>query len=175
MPVGESRDKKGQPPKATVSYFGGEFRPVRQASGGNLDYKAQAPLPDAIGIKQTSGFDRRIGDRERGRRNRCADGSDAANPRPIAAPDRVHRGTCESETAQRESEGTPRENPTAPTALLRGHGLAPFPAPQSLWRRLTPCPRCCKIRAVAAGAAGVRNYLAAAPAGPAPFGIARPL
>ena len=31
--------------------------------------------------RQTSGFDRRRGDPERGRQYRCADGSDAANPR----------------------------------------------------------------------------------------------
>ena len=66
--------------------------------------------------------------RERARRSRCADGSDAANPRPSAAPDRIRRGTRDSETAHRELEGTPRENPAAPTALARGHRHGPFPA-----------------------------------------------
>jgi hypothetical protein len=41
---------------------GDGFLSDRQVSGGNLDRKAQAPLPDAIGTKQTcpqtSGFDR---------------------------------------------------------------------------------------------------------------------
>ena len=62
MPGPESRDRKGQSPRSPVSLRGGGIRPDGQASGGRLDHKAQAPLPDAIGMtrtcRQTSGFDR---------------------------------------------------------------------------------------------------------------------
>src|SRR5260370_5029649 len=82
-------------PKYASDATWGEVRPDGQASGGRLDYRAQAPPPDAIWMtqtcRQTSGFERRSSDPERARPRRCADDSDATNPRPIAAPDRIRR------------------------------------------------------------------------------------
>src|SRR6516164_2041908 len=103
---------------------GDELQPVARATGGRSDHRAQAPLPDSNAIKQTcrpaSGLNRRLGDLKRAHRNRCVDGSDAANPRPSAAPNPNLRGTRDSETAHKEFEGTPRDNPVAPTPLVRG-------------------------------------------------------
>src|SRR3954463_717550 len=104
----ESRDRKRQSPNTPVRPPQGGFRPDRQASRGNLDHKAQAPSPNATAMTQTcrqkTGFDRRIGDPERARRNHRADGSDAANPWPGAPPDRFRRGGSDGETADRVSE-----------------------------------------------------------------------
>ena len=95
--VRKAETEKDNPQDAAVTLRGGEFRPDGQASGGRSDHKAQAPLPDAIGMtqtcRQTAGSDPRSSDPERARRSRCADGSDAANPRPGAAPNRVRRGS----------------------------------------------------------------------------------
>src|SRR5205085_1918623 len=110
---------KGQSPDMPVRYFAGGIRLDGQASGGNLDHKAQAPDPDATVMTQTCpptpSSDRRRSDPELVQQNRCAGGSDAANPRPNAAPDRVRRGPRDSGTAQRGPQGTPRGNPPAPT------------------------------------------------------------
>src|ERR1700730_3962816 len=88
------------------------------------------------GIKQTgrktTGFDRWTGDSETARRNRYADGSNAANPRRSAARDRAHRGSCDRATAQRQPEGIPWEHPVAPTTRVRGHKPGPFQERRSL-------------------------------------------
>src|SRR6516225_6946007 len=124
MPGPESRDRIGQSPNTPLILPAAGPRPDGQAGGERSDHKAQAPLRSATAINRTcrekSGFDRWRSDRERARRNRCVDGSDAANPRPGAARDRVRRGAHDSETAHGEPEGTPRENPAVPIALVRG-------------------------------------------------------
>src|SRR5215831_13552664 len=101
----------------------------------NWDHKAQAPPRSAIEIKQacrqTSGFDQTTGAPEQFLRNRYGGGSDAANPPPSAAPNRVRRGICDRWTAHREPEGTLKGNPAAPTTPSRGHRLGPFPARRS--------------------------------------------
>src|SRR5215469_6031278 len=141
-----------------------------------MDHKAQAPLQDATGMTQTyqqrTAFDPTTGDPGRARRNRSADGSDAANPRTGAASDRVRRGTHDNETAHRVSEGTPRETPAVPTALAPVHGHARFPAPPGPLGFARPRPGNCKIRALDAG---VQGRPAAAPTGPTPSETARPL
>src|SRR4029077_5291043 len=75
-------------------------------------------------------------DPERTRRNRSADGSDAANPRRSAAPNPIRRRTRDRKTAHMESEGTPRESAAAPTAVVRGQRHRPSPALHCL---LTAC------------------------------------
>src|SRR5215469_12003331 len=135
MPGPESRDRKGRSPSLTVRLREGPPRSDGQTSGVNWDHKAQAPPRSVIEMKQacrqTSGFDRTTGAPERFPRNRGGGGSDAANPRPSAAPNRLRRGTCDRWTAHREPEGTPKENPAAPTTSSRGHRLGPFPARRS--------------------------------------------
>src|ERR1700730_196282 len=97
MPGPESRDREGRLPNTLLLPPGDGFRSDGQASGGNLDHKPKEPLPDAIGIKQTDrgacGLYRTLGELERARRNRCVDGSPAANLRPGATPDPTRRGT----------------------------------------------------------------------------------
>src|SRR5215471_14050416 len=133
MPGRDSRDKTGRSPRLSVNPPGGGIRPDGPASGGRSDHRAQTPFRDAIGMKrtcrQTSKFDRRRSGPERAPRNRFAHGSDATNPRPGAAPDRVRRGTRDSEIAQKEYEGTPRGNRADPTALGRGRKHGPSLAP----------------------------------------------
>src|SRR6516164_7875951 len=135
-PDRESPDKRGPSPRSHVSLRAVVIRPDRRVSDGKLDYKAQAPLPDATGMAQTcpqtSGFDRSSDDPERGRQCRFFLGSDAANRRPSAAPNRIRRGPYDRPTAHREAEGTPRGNPAAPTTLVRGRRPGPFLARRSL-------------------------------------------
>src|SRR6516164_7563126 len=131
VPGRESRGRKGQSPNGTARLRGdGSLRLDRQESGGESDHKAQSPLRDATGMTQTSrpilGSYRRIGDPKEGQRNRCADGSDAVNPRPSAALDPIRHAARDAWTAHKESEGTPRENLTAPTALVREQRRGPF-------------------------------------------------
>src|SRR5262249_9413428 len=128
----ESRDRKGQSPKMPAPTRRGEPRPGGPARGGKSDRRALAPLPDATETtqtyRQTSGSYRRRRDQEQARPCRYADGSDEANPRPGASPNPTRRGTRDSETAHRGPEGSPRENPAAPTALGLGRMHDPFPA-----------------------------------------------
>jgi len=136
MPGRDNRDRKGHSPKTPLSLRGGGSRPDGQAVGGRLDRRARAPLRDAIGMartfRHTSGFEQRTDGREPARRNGCADGSDATNPRPNAAPNRIRHEMRDGMTAYRECEGIPRENPAAPTALVLGHRHGPFAAPRRL-------------------------------------------
>ena len=94
--VGKAETEKDNSQERRALIRGGELRPDGQASRERSYRKVQAPLRDATGMtqtcRQTAGSDRRIGDRERARPSRCADGSDAANPRPGAAPNRIRRG-----------------------------------------------------------------------------------
>src|SRR5207253_2596858 len=107
----KNRDRRKRSPNTPVNSRGGGIRPDGQAGGGKSDHKAQALPPDATVMtqtwRQTSDFDRRTGDPEPARRYRCVGGTDAANPRPGTAPDRVRRGLRDSETAHREPGGTP--------------------------------------------------------------------
>ena len=166
VPGQESRGRKGQSPSTPVIPPGGGIRPEAQATGERSDRKAQTLLPDATGMTQTcrhtSGLDldRTTGNPEQARRNPCADGSDVANLQRNAALDPIRRGPRDRATARRESEGTPGRNPTAPTALVRGHRPRPFPVPRSLSRSARPRPGHSKIRAPVAG---VRDRPAAAP------------
>ena len=59
--------------------------------------------------RQAFGRNHRLGGLERARRNRCADGSRAANPRRGASPDPIRRDKCDSATARKECEGTVAE------------------------------------------------------------------
>src|SRR5215469_7576272 len=132
MPGPESRGRTGQSPYKPLILPGAGLRPEGQARDERWDHKAQTLLRSVSAIRRTyregSGFDRWRSDRERARRNHSADGSDAANPRPCAARDRVRRGAHDSETAHEEPGGTQRENPAVPTALVRGRRPDPFPA-----------------------------------------------
>src|SRR6516162_852595 len=134
MPDQDSRDTKGRSPRTLVMLPEGWFRSrsYGQANGKRWDRKAQSPLPDATGIKQTGrktkGFGRRIGEPWRDPWHRYADCSHAANPRRSAARDRVRHGSCDRPTAQRELEGTLREHPAPPTTLVSWHKPGPFPA-----------------------------------------------
>src|SRR6266446_8561589 len=99
----DSRDKTGRSPKVPV------IPPLRLRppfAKASADQKAQAPLPDATEITQTccqaAGLDRTTGDPERAQRNRYAGDSGAANPCPIAALNRIRRGTRGTPTAGRE-------------------------------------------------------------------------
>src|SRR6516162_8584107 len=98
----------------------GRFRPDEPEGGGTPDYKGQAPLRDAFGptqtCRQTPAFVPSRYDPERGPRYRCADGSNAADPRPSARPDRTHSGSRDRKTACMGRAGTPKGNPAAPTA-----------------------------------------------------------
>src|ERR1700730_8274551 len=140
MPGRKSRDRKGRSPRLPVISAGGGNRLDGQARGARSNREAQAPLPDATGTKRTcrqkTAFGRRTSDPERARRNRGADGSPAANPRPGEAPNRVRRGSYEILIAHRESEGTPKENPAAPTAV--GRRRDPLPARLIPGRLATP-------------------------------------
>src|SRR5262249_1270752 len=132
----DSRDRKVQSPATTVMKPGDEIRPDGQARDGGSHDKAQAPLPDATGMtqicRQAAVFDRGSCDPGLGQRNRSADGSDAASPRPSAAPNRVLRGAYDIRTVSKGREGTPRENRAAPTALGRGHEHDLSPARRGL-------------------------------------------
>src|SRR5207247_7775998 len=74
-------------------------------------------LPDAIAMprtcRQTSGFDWRINDPERVRRNRCADRSGAANPQRETALDPIRRESRGRSTANREYSGSRSEELTS--------------------------------------------------------------
>src|SRR4029077_9376011 len=136
MPGRDSRGRKRQSPKIPVIRPGGKFRFDVRAIGERSDYGARALLQDATEMtpnyRQTSGFDREIRDPKITRRYHCADGSDAANPRPGASPNPIRRDTRDRPTAQRGSEGTPWENPAAPTALVSGQRHCPSPVRRSL-------------------------------------------
>src|SRR5271170_4711552 len=116
----DSQDRKGHYPgprailPVDASWLDGQVRRER------LGHKAVAVPPNATGMEQTArqktGFAQRTGDPEPARWNRCADDSDAANPRPSEAPGSIRRGSCEILIARREYGGTPRENPVVPTA-----------------------------------------------------------
>src|SRR6266849_2107977 len=107
----DDRDRTRQPLKTPVMPARDEPQSFGRGRSARSDYRAQAPLPDANAMKQTcrdtSGFDRSMRDPERARRNPCADGSDAANPRPSAAPDPIRRGASNRPTAHTEPEGAP--------------------------------------------------------------------
>src|SRR5262249_47727458 len=136
MPGPENRDRAGRSPNTSVRIGGGEIRPDRQAHSGGSKHKGKERLPDAIGTKKNcrrkAGFDPRKGEPERARRNRSADGSDAANPRPSAAPNGIRRQPRDSETAHRGREGIPWGNRAAPTTLVPGRTYGRFPAPPRL-------------------------------------------
>jgi len=133
----------GIPTFSTLPIVG--VRPEEQASGARSDRKAQAPLPDATGMKQacgqTSAIDPSRREPERGRPRRCADGSDAASSQPSAAPNRIRRGSCDRPTGHREPEGTLRENPAAPIALARGHRHGPSEGGVETELQSRICPR----------------------------------
>src|SRR6516164_10605214 len=130
---GKPRQKRTFPKYACENICGGELRLDEQVSVGRSDHIAQAPFPDVTATRQTcrqtSGLPRRTGGPERGRPYRSVDGSGAANPRPVCAPNRIRSGARGSETDHREFEDTPRETLAVPTARARGHMRAPFRPP----------------------------------------------
>src|SRR5215471_9335227 len=111
MPDLESRDREGPIPRLPVSLPAGGFRPDGQASRGNWGRKAPEPLPGAIGMsricREKTAFDRLMCAPEREPPHHCAGGSVEANPRPVAAQDRVRRESDDRMTARRGCEGTP--------------------------------------------------------------------
>src|SRR5947209_2334331 len=130
MPGPESRGRKARFLIAPLLIAGGGSPSDCQASCGKPDHKAQGPPPNGTETKQTcrytAGFCRTICDPERGQRNRRAVGSDAANPDPSAAPNRIRRGICDNRTAHTECGETARENPAAPTILSHARRHGPF-------------------------------------------------
>src|ERR1700730_18517560 len=115
MPDQESRDSTGRPPIVLVMRPGDGFPPDEPRSRGASDRKGQAPVPDAIELRQsrgpTSGLAQRSNDPEQARRNRPADASDASAPRPNAVPQQTHRGTGERINGRRDPQGNPKGNP----------------------------------------------------------------
>jgi len=115
VPGRENLDRRGRSRRSPASLRGGASWCDGQASCGRSDHREQTPVPDGTGMartcRQATGFDRRINDPERARRNRSADRLDATNPRLREAPNRIRRGTGDAETvsqgALRNSEGEP--------------------------------------------------------------------
>src|SRR6516225_7567675 len=136
VPDLESQDRKGRYQDTPAKIRGGELPLAGQASGGRSDHIGQAPFPNETETqqtcRQTSGLSRRTGGPKRGRLCRSAGGSDAANPRPSAAPNRFRSGVRDSETAHTESEQTPGETPVVSTARAHGHKHGPFLVPPGL-------------------------------------------
>src|SRR5215470_8927633 len=98
----ESRDRKGRSRNLVVMSPGGRFPPDEPASGGRSDYRAQAPLRDGIGMMQTgrqaSALGRSRYDPEPIPPNRCAGGSNAADPLPGAGSVRIRSGSRDRKT-----------------------------------------------------------------------------
>ena len=129
--VGKAKTQQGKGQEPLYSHARAEPGLTDERVLGDWIVKPKRFFPDATVMTQTlhgkTGFDRRSGNPELIRRYRFVDGSDAANFRQNAPPDRTLPAPNDGMTARREGERTLRENPASPTALVHGLRHAPFP------------------------------------------------